>query len=89
MHTPLRYTAVLLLAALSGCVSTAPNFDQGFGNSVRAAVAAQVIDPAAARNPNPVAGIDGRAAVAAQHDYVRAFSTPQAAPRSMIDSAGK
>jgi len=64
--------AALLCGLLDGC-STAPRFDDHFGQSVRANLSAQVIDPAAVANANPAAGIDGGAARAAQDRYQRSF----------------
>lgn len=70
-------TAALLLPA---CAATTPHWDAArFGDSVRAITAAQVADPAAVRNPNPVNGIDGRAASAAHAHYERSFAQPPAA----------
>jgi type IV pilus biogenesis protein CpaD/CtpE len=63
----------VLGALLQGCSST-PRFNHHFGASVRANLAAQVIDPAAAVNGNPVAGVDGAAARAAQERYQRSFA---------------
>lgn len=65
--------SVTVLAALSGC-STTPRFNSHFGEAVRANLAAQVLDPAAAANASPVNGIDGAAARAAQERYQRSFS---------------
>ena len=76
----------VLAAALAGCAPVAPQFESSFGNSVRASVAAQVADPAAVRNANPVAGIDGRAAQAAQQHYETSFRTPGAPEAAMISS---
>jgi len=63
---------VLLGGALQGCSST-PRFNDHFGVSVRANLAAQVIDPAAAASSNPATGVDGPAARAAQERYQRSF----------------
>jgi type IV pilus biogenesis protein CpaD/CtpE len=64
--------AAALLALLQGCSST-PRFNDNFGASVRSNLAAQVLDPAAAANTNPVHGVDGPAALAAQERYQRSF----------------
>lgn len=66
-------TAALLLPA---CAVTTPHWDGRFGDAVRATTAAQVANPAAARNPDPVNGIDGRAARAASERYERSFAQP-------------
>lgn len=67
---------VLLALLLSGC-ATSPRWDAQFGDSVRATLAQQVANPAAADNPNPVSGIDGRAARGAQERYERSFKEAQ------------
>jgi type IV pilus biogenesis protein CpaD/CtpE len=79
---------VLLGAALQGC-SSAPRFNKKFGASVRANLAAQVIDPAAAANGNPAVGVDGAAALAAHERYARSFKEKdQSANQSMVGGSG-
>ena len=87
MKTPLTSIALALL--LAGCVHTTPNWDRQFGSSVRAATAAQVADPSAQANPDPVTGIDGRAAKASQQHYEKSFATPQEHRSSMISGSAK
>jgi hypothetical protein len=79
----------VLAAALAGCMPVAPTWQANFGNSVRATVASQIADPAAARNSNPVAGLDGRAAEGAQTRYEHSFSTPTPHESAMIAGSGK
>lgn len=84
----MRMIAVAGLAAalLSACAQTTPRWDERFGESVRANLAVQVINPAAGANPNPAAGIDGKAARAAYERYVESFQKPEAnAPRALIE----
>ena len=75
---------LLIVAALAlllqGCVTTASQNDALFGQSVRATLASQVANPAAARNTTPVNGIDGRAARAALQRYEHSFGKTDAAP---------
>ena len=78
-----------LAILLNACVATTPEFDRGFGNAVRAAVAAQVIEPGAVRNKNAPAGIDGSAALAAQRRYQRSFGAPTGVESAMTTSSGK
>ncbi|MBC7454806.1 MAG: hypothetical protein H7335_14090 [Massilia sp.] len=66
-----------LALLLSACAASTPQADARFGLSVRATLAAQVAHPDAGRNPNPVTGIDGRAARAAQESYEHSFSQAQ------------
>lgn len=91
MKTQLKtMTALLALTAtLAGCVHTTPNWDNNFGNSVRTSVAAQVSDPAASANTNPVVGIDGRAASASQQRYEHSFMRPEPHGSSMTTGSGK
>lgn len=78
----------LLGAGLQGCAQTTPQWDQQFGMATRANLAAQVIDPAAAANRNPAAGIDGRAAKNAHDRYQSSFVQPESAPPALIISSG-
>ena len=78
-----------LVFLLNACVSTTPRLDSSFGNSVRAIVASQVIQPGAARNTSAPAGIDGRAAVAAQRHYLLSFGTPSRAEPAMTTGTAK
>lgn len=91
MNNPIKPGAVLLALStlLGGCAATSPQWEANFGNAVRAAVAAQVADPAAVRNADPIAGMDGRAAQAAQRQYEQSFAKPTAAPAAMISGSGK
>lgn len=84
-----RLTIVVLLgAALAGCTST-PHFDDSFGTAVRANLFAQTINPDAAMNTNPAAGIDGAAAGAAQTRYLRSFvDTDTKANQSLVNGGG-
>ena len=79
----------VLSAVLAGCAPVAPRWESSFGTSVRASVAAQVADPAAARNTNPVNGLDGRAADGVQSGYERSFALPVAHASAMISGSGK
>lgn len=79
-------TPAALALLLSACAATTPQSDARFGQSVRATLASQVAQPAAVRNANPVSGVDGQAARAAQERYERSFAKPEpaAAPPSML-----
>ena len=84
---PIRVlTPAVLALLLSACAATSPQADARFGQSVRATLASQVAQPAAAGNANPVSGVDGQAARAAQEHYERSFAKPEtaAAPPSII-----
>lgn len=77
-------------AALSGMLlygcSTTPRFNENFGVSVRANAAAQVLDPAAAANTNPAAGMEGSTAIIAQGRYQDSFKATEPPIRPLIIS---
>lgn len=83
-----------LVFALAGCGSTAssgmqsrtPNLDERFGQAVEMAKAQQTLNPDASKNPDPVKGIDGRAAREAVERYETSFQRPQ--PQQNIFSIG-
>jgi type IV pilus biogenesis protein CpaD/CtpE len=79
--------AVLAGLLLQGC-SVTPRFDRQFGASMRANLAAQVIDPAAAANANPASGVDGTAALAAHERYQRSFKETDHASQPLIGGGG-
>jgi type IV pilus biogenesis protein CpaD/CtpE len=79
--------AALAGLLLQGCSAT-PRFEDHFGASLRANLAAQVIDPAAAANANPVSAIDGTAALAARERYQRSFKETDHASQPMIGGGG-
>ncbi|WP_229217816.1 hypothetical protein [Rugamonas apoptosis] len=78
-----RCLAVWLgVSLLSACAATTPDWDQRFGQAARATLAQQVLHPEAARNADPVAGMDGRAANAAHARYQKSFAEPKPQPAS-------
>lgn len=66
---------VCALLSVVACVPTAPAFEQGFGSSVRTAVAEQTMNPNATQaNANKIPeGLDGRAARETMERYQRSF----------------
>lgn len=70
-------------AVLNGCLSTTPMWDRTFGNSVNQITAMQVLNPNASQNADPVTGMDGVAATAAQQNYEKSFTAPPA-PTNMF-----
>ncbi|MFN3789643.1 hypothetical protein [Massilia sp.] len=78
----------LLATCLQGCMHTTPHWDRQFGQATRANLAAQVLDPAASANRNPVVGVDGRAARGAHERYQRSFAQPEPAPAPIFFSTG-
>ncbi|MDL2355193.1 MAG: hypothetical protein QFF03_08045, partial [Pseudomonadota bacterium] len=81
-------TAGALALLLSACAATTPQADARFGQSLKAMLAAQVVQPDAVRNSNPVDGVDGRAARAAQEAYERAAGKPDAAAAAPVSLIG-
>ena len=71
-----RTMIAVAVAALAGCASTTPTLDAHFGEAVRTARAQQTINPDGPRNPDPVAGLDGRAAKSAMDNYQGSFKAP-------------
>jgi hypothetical protein len=85
-----RWTALLVPAclALNGCMSTTPNFDRHFGESVKSFTAAQIIDPdAATKNPS-TQGVDGKAAVGAMSNYNASFKAPPTTANAFVIGVG-
>ena len=66
-----------VLIVLSGCASVTPNLDRHFGEAVNLVKAQQTLYPEASRNPDPVKGMDGKAAKSAYDEYQKSYSTPQ------------
>ena len=70
-------TALTLVSVLTACVEPAPRYEAEFGSATRATLKAQIINPDAGNNPDPVAGLDGRAARDAINKYQRSFAEPK------------
>jgi hypothetical protein len=70
-----RTAYLTLLSALCACSAT-PQYDARFGDAVRQARMAQVINPDAGRNPDQALGIGTQPAIEAQKRYHDSFRTP-------------
>lgn len=66
--------AMTLLAA--GCAQRTPYLESQMGQSLNMLKAQQVINPEAANNTDPVAGMDARAAQIAHERYEQSFRAP-------------
>lgn len=66
----------LLLCLLAGCSTTTPNYDARFGDAVREAKRNMTINPDAGKNPDPVAGMDGKSARESVILYQDTFKAP-------------
>jgi len=71
-----KITLTLLFGLLAGCASVTPNYDAKFGDAVRAARQAQILNPTALPDADPVLGLDAQAAVNAQGRYQDSFKAP-------------
>lgn len=80
--------SMLVAVGLTGCVNTAPVLENNFGNAVNAAKAAQIVNPDASLNTDPVAGVDGQAADAAISRYHRSFVQPTITPNVFTIGVG-
>ncbi len=56
-----KLAIALLLGLMAGCASVTPNYDAKFGDAVREAKHEMTINPSAGKNPDQVAGVDGKA----------------------------
>jgi hypothetical protein len=63
-------------AALGGCLTSTPAWDRNFGYAVTQIRQMQTLNPNASDNTDPVAGVDGRTADAAQTAYFKSFTAP-------------
>ena len=70
-------TALTLVGVLTACVEPAPRYEAEFGNATRSTLNAQIINPHAGNNPDPVAGLDGRAARDAINNYQKSYAAPE------------
>jgi hypothetical protein len=82
-------SACALSVMLTACVANTPEWDQHFGESVRAAIALQTINPNAAKNTDPVLGIDGKAANETMGRYQTTFKDPPPTANSFTIGIGR
>mgnify|MGYP001584181106 CR=1 FL=1 len=71
-----KLAIALLLGLLAACSTVTPNYDARFGDAVREAKLKMTINPDAGRNPDPAAGMDGKAAGDAIILYQGTFKAP-------------
>lgn len=81
---------LFMLMLLCGCAALQPPMPpvplQALGAATRATLAMQVLDPDASRSRQPVTGMDGRSATAAQARYQKSFSE---APQESVSIVSK
>jgi hypothetical protein len=71
-----KIIVLLPLFLLAACASVTPEYDQKFGETVRAARKAQALNPDTPANPDAVLGLDAKAAVNSLGRYEESFKTP-------------
>ena len=76
MTTRIIITLCLLGLFAAGCAENRYRQEAGFGDSVRAATARQIVDPDASRKAPKPDGMDGAAAKATMDRYQKSFETP-------------
>lgn len=73
----MKNTAITLsLCLLAACSTTTPDYDNKFGEAVKEAKLKMTMNPEAGKKPDPVAGMDGKAADGAMIRYQNTFKTP-------------
>ncbi|HAT32287.1 MAG TPA: pilus assembly protein [Janthinobacterium sp.] len=65
-----------LAGLLAACAPTTPRLDAAFGDTVRVALASQIMHPGASANTDPVVGIDGASALKGLQGYQKSFAEP-------------
>ena len=71
-----KLVIVVLLGLNTGCETMTPNYDTHFGDAVREARLRMTINPNAGKNPDQVAGVDGKAATQTTIRYQDSFKEP-------------
>lgn len=79
----LMLMTVLPVSLLAACTPMSPHLDSHFGEAVNIVKAQQIVNPDAAQNPDPVSGVDGKAAQSAMENYDKSFKTP---PKTTISN---
>ncbi len=73
----LFFVWIILLFLGAGCTGLSSQLDRDHGNSVHLAIANQTLHPEAAKNLEPVTGMDGEAAEAVTERYRKDFEKPE------------
>ncbi|QET00844.1 MULTISPECIES: hypothetical protein [Cupriavidus] len=86
--TALTVLGALLTLGLGGCMNTSPVWDAHFGDAVRTVRMMQTLNPNAPYNPDPVTGVDGRAATFAMDRYNQSFRNPPTDTNAYVIGVG-
>lgn len=71
-----KITTALCVCLLAGCTTSTPQYDARFGESVRQAKAAMIINPDAGATTDQATGMDGQASNEAMMRYHESFKNP-------------
>jgi len=82
-----KFAVALLPVLLGACATTTPNYDARFGDTVREARLKMTINPDAGKNPDQVAGVDGKAARESIIVYQGTYKAPPP-PVNVINIGG-
>ena len=74
----------IMATLLAGCSMGLTRVEADFGNSANFARVQQILDPAAQKNLEPVAGFDGQAAEATLDRYRTTFEKPAPPPAFVL-----
>ncbi len=87
----MRRAAIYILSAtfgiflISACTHLS-RLDKDHGRSVKQSRVNQVLHPEAEKNPEPVTGLDGKAAQANIEKYRKAFEQPREVPQPVVQT---
>ena len=85
----LKVLTITSLGLLSSCALTTPNYDSEFGEATRQTLSQQIANPNVGNNPDPVTGLDGRAAKDAMQNYQKSFQEPETSSyRANVETGG-
>jgi hypothetical protein len=71
-----KFTLVVVSSLLAACSSMTPHYDTKFGDAVREAKLKMIINPDVGKNPDQVAGMDGKAARETILLYQQTYTAP-------------
>lgn len=82
---PIYYAMCMatLFVIATGC--TASRVEMDYGTSYRLAIANQTLNPGAAKNLEPVAGLEGPAAQKAHERYIKGFEKQEPQPTYLLN----